>query len=104
MKNELLDTSSHDSEDLLIDTLNRSTTLALGVFDREQLTPQSYVHVMEQMHLSLKRPQESVFAALFEWRDAVARQEDESPHYVMPKRALLALSTNMPVTMDQLTV
>lgn len=45
-----------------------------------------------------------MFAALFDWRDAVAREEDESVHYVMPRRALLALCTHMPVNMDQLVV
>ena len=45
-----------------------------------------------------------MFAALFDWRDVVAREEDESVHYVMPRRALLALCTHMPVNMDQLVV
>lgn len=40
--------------------------------------------------------QRAVFAALFAWRDAVCREEDEGVGYVLPRAALLNLAQNMP--------
>lgn len=54
MKNELLDTSTPETGSLLIDVLNLSSRLALGVFDKEQFTPDSYVQLLESMHLSVR--------------------------------------------------
>jgi hypothetical protein len=45
-----------------------------------------------------------VFAALYAWRDSVGRAEDESVHSVLPKKALVALATHMPVSVESLTV
>ena len=104
MKNELIDQSSVDSGNALLDVLNQSAELTLLTFNREPFTPTSYVSMLDNMHVQLTRKQENVFAALYDWRDAVARAEDESVHYVMPKRAMLSLCTHMPVNMDQLTV
>ena len=53
MKNELLDASTPETGSLLIDVLNLSSRLALGVFDKEQFSPTSYIRLMETMNLSV---------------------------------------------------
>jgi exosome complex exonuclease RRP6 len=40
--------------------------------------------------------QEAVFAAVYEWRDRVCREEDEGTGYVLPKAHLIILGQNMP--------
>ena len=47
-------------------------------------------------------PRTRVFAALFDWRDATARAEDESTHYVLPNRLLARLAEAAPSNVDQL--
>lgn len=37
-------------------------------------------------------------AALYEWRDALARQSDESTGYILPRAQLLKLAQAMPKT------
>lgn len=39
---------------------------------------------------------------LYRWRDELARQEDESPAFVVPNRMLLAVCEQLPVTTEQL--
>ena len=48
--------------------------------------------------------QRRAFTALFDWRDRIARQEDESVHFVMPRKALITLSTQLPVSVENLMV
>lgn len=52
----------------------------------------------------LTSSQHKAFVALYNWRDAVARQEDESVHYVLPKKALIALATGLPTTVEHVNV
>jgi len=47
-------------------------------------------------------PRSRVFAALFDWRDAVARAEDESTGYIMPNRLLSRLAEVRPESVDAL--
>ncbi|CAI5713624.1 unnamed protein product [Peronospora destructor] len=46
--------------------------------------------------------QKRVIMALYEWRDHVARQEDESVAYVMPNHVLMKLTKHLPVRSDEL--
>eukprot|EP01138_Halocafeteria_seosinensis_P002707 gb/GECG01002768.1/.p1 GENE.gb/GECG01002768.1/~~gb/GECG01002768.1/.p1 ORF type:complete len:965 (+),score=179.31 gb/GECG01002768.1/:1-2895(+) len=51
----------------------------------------------------LSNEQARVFAALFEWRDRMAREEDESVQYTLSRRALVRLSREMPTSMRELS-
>ncbi|DAA75065.1 TPA_exp: putative Exosome complex exonuclease Rrp6 [Trichophyton benhamiae CBS 112371] len=46
--------------------------------------------------VALTREQFAVFRALHEWRDRIARADDESPQTVLSKRALFRLAQEMP--------
>jgi hypothetical protein len=54
------------------------------------------------MRLRLAAPNERVFAALFDWRDASAREEDESVAFVLPNHSLVTLARVAPTTVAQL--
>ena len=47
---------------------------------------------------NLNDPQLAVYAALFKWRDAAAREADESLGYVMPRELMLRLAIAAPST------
>jgi exosome complex exonuclease RRP6 len=49
------------------------------------------------LHSSL---QFTVFKRLHRWRDQLARQEDESVHYVLPNRSLLNIAATLPHSMQ----
>jgi hypothetical protein len=149
LKNELLDSESDSSSNLLLAVLNSSAQLCLRTYEKEHITPTSYESLLSSLQLSvrvhacclfgkrvkaavgafvmigvvvcrrnfrcsllggvplalqLSLEQERVFAALFEWRDKVARAEDESVHFILPRRALVSLATNLPVNAEQLMV
>lgn len=44
--------------------------------------------------------QEIILEALFNWRDKVARDLDESPRYIMPNHFMIALCTQQPTTVQ----
>ena len=44
-----------------------------------------------------------VFSALFEWRDKICREEDESTGYVLPKAQLVMLTQEMPGGLEKNT-
>lgn len=48
-------------------------------------------------------PRSRVFAALYDWRDATAREEDESLGYVLPNRLLARLAEVRPASIDALS-
>lgn len=45
--------------------------------------------------------EERLVRRLHQWRDAVAREEDESPHYVMPPQVLVSLAFRPPSTVQE---
>ena len=59
------------------------------------------IRAAHPQHLS--HQQARVFAALFEWRDRLAREKDESPQYTLSRRALVRLSKEMPTSMHELS-
>lgn len=64
-----------------------------------------YLSLLETRNIdfrSLSVEQKAVFMALWEWRDRVARQIDESLEYVMPTSTYLQISINIPMTLDKL--
>jgi hypothetical protein len=53
LKNELIDASSVETGNALQETLNNSAELSLQVFDKEQFTPNSYVHTLAHMNATV---------------------------------------------------
>lgn len=56
--------------------------------------------LLEKWHKDMEWPPTSsrykAFRSLYDWRDEVARDEDESVHYVLTNAMLLALAQNLP--------
>ena len=71
-------------------------------YEKPLFTPLSYKTLISQMRLRLAAANERVFAALFDWRDASAREEDESVGFVLPNHSLVTLARVAPTTVAQL--
>ncbi|KAK8922605.1 Exosome complex exonuclease rrp6 [Metarhizium anisopliae] len=92
VRNELIEASdkSDPEKDYINQALERSRELALSRHenpDYNETTGEGargwYNYVFKHSHLALNGEQFSIFKALWKWRDETARQEDESPNFVL---------------------
>lgn len=102
MKNELLACDDGETELLntprLLHVLNKSKSICLKKYEKFLLHPNSHMQLYEKWK-SKKRmndKQLELFRLLYVWRDAMARQEDESTGYVLPKHMLFQIADIMP--------
>lgn len=56
--------------------------------------PDPWKSLLYQYNLPMSR--DGIVRALYEWRDSMARQEDESPRYIMPNQLLVSLASLAP--------
>ncbi len=101
LRNELIATSdrSRPETDLITRALQRSKDLALSRHenpDYDEATgvgPRGwYNFLLKQSHLGLDGEQFAIFRALWKWRDTLARQEDESPNFVLGTNNLISIA------------
>lgn len=92
VRNDLVSSSkSNDPEqDLIGRALQKSKDLSLSRHVHAGYNEESgdgprgwYNYILKHSHLSYNAEQFSVFKAIWKWRDEVARQEDESPNFVL---------------------
>nr|XP_039255855.1 exosome component 10-like [Styela clava] len=101
MKNELLDLGASGQASgttRLLNTLYRSRDVCLRKYEKFLLTPTSHLKLYERRksRKQLNNKQLELLKLLFEWRDTMARQEDESPGYVLPNHMLFQIAEIMP--------
>ena len=110
LRNELIENSNTaDPEGDLVETvLEHSKEEALQryeipVYDAQRgLGASGWYHMLYRNPALFSREQFAVFKAVHQWRDEVARQEDESLHHVMSKNALFNIAREMPLDMPSL--
>lgn len=110
MRNELIDKSRPSQEDgNLIDVvLKKSREEALQRYERpfydfERGTGSNgWYNLLNRNPALFDKQQSAVFRAVHQWRDTVARQEDESIHTVIPKHVLFNVARDMPIDMPSL--
>lgn len=110
MRNELIDKSNTSVEDgdLVEVVMNRSKEEALQRYERpfydvqNGLGPMGWSNMLCRTPALFSREQFAVFRAVHQWRDHIARKEDESVHVIMPKHVLYSLAREMPVDMPTL--
>jgi exosome complex exonuclease RRP6 len=92
VRNELVEASdrSEPEKDYISQALERSRELSLSRQETpgyNKITGEGsrgwYNYVFKHSHLALNGEQFAVFKALWQWRDETARQEDESPNFVL---------------------
>jgi ribonuclease D len=104
MRNQLLDAKNQEYPDAMRETLNRSEETCLikylrPIYDAENGSGSGgWAKIIQRLPEVLNEENISVLRAVHGWRDHIARQEDESTHYVLPKHMLLNLTRIMPIT------
>ncbi|KJZ77592.1 hypothetical protein HIM_02769 [Hirsutella minnesotensis 3608] len=100
LRNELIAASnrSDPETDYIGRVLQRSRDLALSRHehpDYDEETGQGsrgwYNFILKQAHLGFDGEQFAIFRALWKWRDETARQEDESPNYVLGTNHIIGI-------------
>ncbi|XP_030517572.1 protein RRP6-like 2 [Rhodamnia argentea] len=101
MRNELLALSGN-SDGALVEVYKRSYDLCMQLYEKDLWTDTSYLSIYGLQGAGFNAQQVAVVAGLYEWRDLVARGEDESTGYILPNKTLLEIAKQMPVTTGKL--
>lgn len=104
MRNELIERSdfSDPEKDKISDVLVNSREVALQryehpIYDTENGLGSSGWHkLISRTPVQYTREQFAVFRAVHQWRDHVARVEDESPLFILPHHAVFSIARTMP--------
>jgi exosome complex exonuclease RRP6 len=107
LRNELIERSDFEKPDKEGDKVNdvlvRSSETALQryehpVYDYELgQGPGGWYKLLARTPALLSKEQFAVFRAVHKWRDEVAREQDDSVHYVMPNHQVFAIAKAMPL-------
>ncbi|KAK4553491.1 exosome nuclease subunit [Recurvomyces mirabilis] len=108
LRNELLqrsDFSMPDREgDKLFDVLQRSSETALQVYEHPVYDsalgqgPVGWYKLLARTPALLNKEQFAVFRAVHKWRDDVAREQDDSTHFVMPNHHIFSIAKAVPIS------
>lgn len=110
MRNELIDKSktSQEDGDLIEYVMNRSKEETLQRYERPFYDtqrgsgPMGWYNMLCRTPALFNREQFAVFRAVHQWRDQIAREEDESVHVIMPKHVLYNIAREMPADIPAL--
>ncbi len=110
MRNELIEKSDFSQRhgNQVDEVLNRSKEEALQrhehqFYDVQDGTgPGGWASILSRTPASFNEEQLAVFKAIHQWRDTIARQEDESVHHVLPKHVLFSIAREMPLNKSAL--
>lgn len=104
MKIRLLTFSSvsENSDSHLVEVYKRSSAICMNLYEKELLTDNSYLYIYGLQGTNFNTQQLAIVAGLCQWRDVVARMEDESTGYILPNKTLLEIAKEMPVTAGKL--
>ncbi|KAI8819182.1 ribonuclease H-like domain-containing protein [Fimicolochytrium jonesii] len=102
MRNELLTLSNPETHNLMRATLTRSAETALKKYEKDIYDsetgegPNGWRQTLRKYGGALRPEQFALFRAIHAWRDHTAREEDESPRYVLPTHMMFTLADRMP--------
>lgn len=83
LRNELL-SRGNAQHNLLHAVYTRSRDVCLQRYERPVYSRESAIALYRKHQRPLNPTQLAVYYALHEWRDAMARREDESTNYILP--------------------
>ncbi|XP_050235481.1 protein RRP6-like 2 [Mercurialis annua] len=86
----------------LVEVYRRSYDVCMHLYEKELLTESSYLHIYGVQDAGFNAQQLAIVAGLCEWRDVIARTEDESTGFILPNKILIEIAKQMPVTPQKL--
>ncbi|MED6135924.1 Protein RRP6-like 2 [Stylosanthes scabra] len=97
-----LSKESESSENPLVEVYKRSYDVCKQLYAKELLTADSYLRIYGLLGAGFNAQQLAAVSGLNEWRDILARSEDESTGFILPNKVLLEIAKQMPVTISGL--
>lgn len=89
--------------DSLVNVFRRSYDVCIQMYRKDMFNSStSYLHLYGLSEANLDAKQLGVVAALYEWRDRVAREEDESTGYILPNKLILEIAMQLPMNKKDL--
>ena len=99
MKNGLLD-QGNENKNLLNSVYDQSNDVCKQRYEKPLIRSDDYLKHLRKSNINFNSRQLNVYKELFDWRDKIARQEDESVMYVLPPHMLLKISSELPREMQ----
>lgn len=99
LTNDLLDAGNQQSN-LLRNIYQRSAEICKKRYVKPRVTADSHMDLYRKSKRVFDNRQLYALREFFQWRDNVARQEDESYGYVLPNHMLLQISESLPREMQ----
>lgn len=106
MRNELIQKSKFSAPDhegdKLRDVLQKSSETALQRYEHPVYDAElgqgafGWYKMLSRTPALFSKEQFAVFRAVHKWRDGVAREQDDSVHYVMPNHQIFSIAREMP--------
>ncbi|CAG0916240.1 unnamed protein product [Notodromas monacha] len=97
---EALIDAGNASRNLLRAVFERSREICLLTYEKPEVFGQAYAMLESKCKAVFDVRQMSALKNLYEWRDTIARREDESVHYVLPTHMLQKIAENLPREMQ----
>ncbi|CAJ1920171.1 unnamed protein product [Sphenostylis stenocarpa] len=97
-----LSKESEGCHNSLLEVYKRSYDVCMQLYEKDLLTETSYLHIYGLRGAGFNAQQLAVVSALCEWRDGLARADDEGPGYVLPNKIILEIAKQMPVIISNL--
>lgn len=95
MKNELLKLGNGQTN-LLESVYNSSTDLCKKRYIKPRITSESFMELYRKSKKNFDNRQLYALRHIFQWRDKIARIEDESYGYVLPNHMMLQIAESLP--------
>ncbi|XP_022211648.2 exosome component 10 [Drosophila obscura] len=99
MTNDLLQ-SEQGQPQALRSVFQLSTEVCKKRYTKPHIGPESHLDLVRKTKRSFDNRQLHALRGIFEWRDATARQEDESYGYVLPNHMMLQIAESLPREMQ----
>ncbi|GAM21379.1 hypothetical protein SAMD00019534_045540 [Acytostelium subglobosum LB1] len=104
LRNQLFDhKGSATAGTLVLEVLRRSKEISLVRYEKEPFDEnQSYISFAQRLGLKYGAAQMQALKVLYNWRENIAREEDESVRYVLPNSIIQLIVEKKPTTMEAL--
>ncbi|GFS76195.1 hypothetical protein NPIL_472231 [Nephila pilipes] len=95
IKNDLLK-AGNEMKNLLHSTFDRSKVICAKRYQKPLLTDDKYLELYKNSRKMFNAKQLYCLKELYEWRDRIARDDDESIAYVLPNHMMLQIAEALP--------
>ncbi|XP_034115293.2 exosome component 10 [Drosophila albomicans] len=99
MTNDLLEADQGQQQSLRM-VYQMSTEVCKKRYTKPHIGPESHLDLVRKTKRSFDNRQLHALHGIFSWRDATARQEDESYGYVLPNHMMLQIAESLPREMQ----